>query len=221
MNDQRHTAWPLPSLAMLSLAGLLGASDSLAKALGLALVTAPVLILFCTLQALLAPRLSAGARWPLTLLLATTLASGADLVVQAWSLELHQALAAYLPLLALHGLLLSGSGELDRRRTLAAAGWGLRLAAGFALVALLLGALREAFGQGLLLSQMHWLFGPAAAGWQVTLFDSRHAIGLLTTVPGALLLLGLLLALNNALFRSRAQAGAGHCPSTAAEKVEP
>lgn len=186
-------------LGLLSLVPLLGASQSLVMALGLTLAAVPLVVLFCGLQALLQPWLTPRARLPAAVLLAATLASAAQLGIQALSLELHHALSLYLPLLALHALLLACSGALQGRRLRSAAALGLRWAGGASAALLLLALLREALGTGALFAEMDWLFGPAAAAWRVQLFDPAAGLGLATLVPGAFILLGLLLAVKNRL----------------------
>ncbi|MES2820429.1 MAG: Rnf-Nqr domain containing protein [Pseudomonadota bacterium] len=186
-------------LGPLSLVPLLGASQSLVMALGLTLAAVPLVVLFCGSQALLQPWLHPRARLPAAVLLAAILASAAQLGIQTLSLELHRALGLYLPLLALHALLLACSGALLGRRPLGAAALGLRWAGGASAVLLLLALLREALGTGTLFAQLDWLFGPAAAHWQIHLLDRASAFGLATLLPGALILLGLLLAAKNRL----------------------
>lgn len=192
-------------LALLSLAPLLGASENTLNALAMALVGAPVLILFCAARALLQPWLTSRTRLPATVLLTAALVSCAQLALQALSLELHRALGIYVGLLALHCLLLDRSEALLGLRPWRAIVQGARLAASTTLFLLLLGVLREALTHGTLLGQMDGLFGAAARPWTLHLWPA--GVGLTGLLPGALLLLGLLLAAYNALATSRTPPG--------------
>ncbi|MGH8352289.1 MAG: Rnf-Nqr domain containing protein [Pseudomonas sp.] len=179
-------------LSLLGLAPLLGASDLLVKALGLALAGLPVLAGCGLLLALLYKRITGTAYWLAALLIACTLVSGAELLMQAFAFELQRALGPFLPLLILPCLQLA-QGEPQRPGT------GLVLALVFALSALLLGALREALGSGTLFAHMDWLFGQNAAPWRLGLAQFG-GLQLFALAPGAFILLGLLLAGGRHLF---------------------
>lgn len=169
-------------LGLVALAPLLGATDLLVKALGLSLVALPLLALLGVLATLL-QRLDARLRTLVQLLVACAVLSLADLLLQAWALELRNALGIFLPLLLVAVL----QPPLN-------VGNGLRQGGLFTVVAVLLGALRECLGSGMLLGHAEWLFGPAAASWSLQLsgFTGLHLFAL---APGAFILLGVLWAL--------------------------
>jgi len=177
--------------SLLGLAPLLGASDLLVKALGLALAGLTVLAGFGLLLALLYKRITGSAYWLAALLIAGTLVSCTELLLQAFAFELHRALGPFLALLILPCLQLAA--EPQRPST------GLTLGLVFALSALLLGALREALGSGTLFAHMDWLFGQSAAHWRLEL-ASFGGLQLFARAPGAFILLGLLLAGGRRLF---------------------
>ncbi|MGH8437100.1 MAG: Rnf-Nqr domain containing protein [Pseudomonas sp.] len=179
-------------LSLLGLAPLLGASDLLVKALGLALAGLPVLAGVGLLLALVHKRINGTAYWLAALLAACTLVSCADLLLQAFAFELHRALGPFLALLILPCLQLIQT-EPQRPST------GLVLGLVFALSSLLLGALREALGSGTLFAHMGWLFGQGAAQWQLDL-TYLGGLQLFALTPGAFILLGLLLAGGRRLF---------------------
>jgi Na+-translocating ferredoxin:NAD+ oxidoreductase subunit E len=173
-------------IALSGLMALLGCTDLLIKALSVGLLGLITLSL-CGL--LLAPLRRVLAGKPLllaALLIGGVLLSVATVLLQMLSSELYASLAPCLPLLLLPCLVLA----LDQRSTALA---GLKPGLLFAALALLLGLLREGVGQATLLQHADWLFGPAAAGWQLSL-PSLTGVQLLTLAPGAFILLGLLLA---------------------------
>jgi electron transport complex protein RnfE len=67
----------------------------------------------------------------------------------------------------------------------------------FALV--LLGALREAIGQGTLLAHADLMFGAEAKTWTITLVDHYRGFLLAILPPGAFIGLGLLIAVKNVI----------------------
>lgn len=174
---------PAIALPLLSLAPLLGASDLLVKALGIALIALPLLSLFGLLLPVLRRALSGHALWFGALLLAGVLVGLAQLLMQAFAFELHRALGPFLALLALPCLLLVASEP-------GGPGAGLRQGLLFATCALLLGALRELLGHASLLAHGEWL-GLGALHWQA----AADGLPLFASAPGGLILLGLLLAL--------------------------
>lgn len=171
---------------LMGLALLLGATDLLVKGLGLAITALPVLLLFGVALPALRRHLEGAGYWLGALLLSALLASFASLLLQAGAFELHRALGPYLYLLVLPCLQLAASestGRLD--------GFGAGLA--FALLAVLLGALREVLGHASLFAHFDWLLGPVAQGWRLQF--GADGIPLFAAAPGAFILLGTLLAL--------------------------
>ncbi|WJN57867.1 Rnf-Nqr domain containing protein [Pseudomonas sp. SO81] len=171
------------SLQLLALAPLLGCTDLLIKALGIGLCGLLVLPLCGLLLAPLRSRLHDNHLVLAALVIGGILASVAALTLQLLSTELAGALELFLPLLILPCLALALS---DQNSALD----GLRPALIFALVAVLLGALRELLGHGSLFAHADWLLGPAASGWHWS-----TGMPLLTHAAGGFILLGLLLAL--------------------------
>src|SRR5690606_30905290 len=76
---------------------------------------------------------------------------------------------------------------------------GFMMGAGFALVLLVLGMLRELVGQGTLFANMHLLLGPIAANWSWVVFTDYKEVLFVILPPGALLFMGLLMALKNVI----------------------
>lgn len=178
---------PESSLLFLGLPVLLGGTDLLVKALVIAAIGLVLLLLCGLFLAAWRKALPLAARILAALLLASTLLSCANLLLQMHSRELFDALALFLPLLILPCLQLA-----QRERSTALSGLrpGLTLAA----LALLLGLLREALGNATLLSHADWLFGAQASAWQLSL-TGLSGLHLLMLAPGGFILLGLLLAL--------------------------
>jgi electron transport complex protein RnfE len=170
-------------LQLLAFAPLVGCTDLLIKGIGIGLGGLLLIALCGLLLAPLRSRLPSHGLLLAALLIGATLAGSLDLFLQLLSSELAAALALFMPLLVLPGLALA----LNPR---ASALSGCRAGLAFALLAVLLGTLREALGHGSLLAQADWLLGPGFSGWHWS-----PILPLLTQATGGFILLGLLLAL--------------------------
>lgn len=175
----------------LMLTPLIGASDSLVKALGLALVFLCVSSLFGLGMNALRPRLAGQGRLGASILLSATLTSCASLAAQAWAFELQQQLALYLGLIAVQCVVLEHQDFFQRPVR-------LRFAGLFCLLLIILGALREAFGSGTIGNHLQWLLGMNDVDWPGWVLTSGGGLHLLTLAPGGFILLGLLLAARQA-----------------------
>lgn len=176
----------LRNALLLGLMPLLGCSDLLVKSMAIAL---PGLLVIALTGAALMPLrnwLHGKALILAALLLSALLIGISDVLLQLLGSELYSAVARYLPLLALPGLALALEDH-PRATT------GLRAGLLFAVLALVLGLLREPLGSGSLFAHMDWLFGRMASTWHLSL-PGFSGISLLAQAPGALILLGLLLA---------------------------
>ena len=71
------------------------------------------------------------------------------------------------------------------------------MGAGFMLILILLGAVRELVGTGALFNNMDLLFGESAASWKVVVFDDYKQFLLAILPPGAFIFTGFIIALKN------------------------
>ncbi|SDZ21480.1 Rnf-Nqr domain containing protein [Pseudomonas sp. NFIX28] len=175
----------------LMLAPLIGASDSLVKALGLMVVFLCVSSLFGLGMSALRPRLAGQARLGASVLLSATLTGCAVLAAQAWAFELQQQLALYLGLIAVQCVVLEQQDFFQRPVR-------LRFIGLFCLLLVILGALREALGSGSIGHRLPWLLGMNDVDWPGWVLSAQGGLHLLTFAPGGFILLGLLLAARQA-----------------------
>ncbi|WP_322614733.1 Rnf-Nqr domain containing protein [Pseudomonas sp. BIC9C] len=173
----------------LMLTPLIGATHSLMAALGLCLMFVVVTRLFSLAMGALRPRLVPATRLLVSILLAATLTSCAELMAQAWSLQWQQHLGFYGALIALQCVVLEHSGYFKRD-------WRqrLRLDGLFAALMIVLGLLRELIGNGTLGNHLSWLSGATQTDWQRWVLVTDGGLRLATSVPGGFILLGLLIA---------------------------
>lgn len=164
-------------LTVLSLAPLLGASQTLVQGLAMAALSVSAILIHRICMSALRRRLDGFAGEIASVLIAAAVVTCQTLALQTWALELRNALGIYPELIALQCLLFEqGLGKAPAWRRTAL------LLGGFCAVYLLLGASREWLASG----AIHFSFssGPGTTG-----------LRLASLAPGGLLLLGLLLAL--------------------------
>ncbi|WP_445181116.1 Rnf-Nqr domain containing protein [Pseudomonas sp. McL0111] len=178
---------------------LLGSTDTLAGALGTLLIFSVVVGIYGLCISPLRSRMSASAVLLSSVLLAATLTSCAETLAQRWFLPWQHAYGLYAALIALQCVVLEYNGFF--RQPLVSR---LKLYSLFAGLMCVLAVLRELFGQGRLGRDL-------CEGCQgIILFnDGLH---LATLVPGAFILLGLLLAARQACTRSNAISKESHHP---------
>ena len=180
-------------IGSLLLVPLIGTSGWLVTAIGFALIFCLLIAGYALLMWPLRRWIHPPQRLLASILLGASLVSCSELLLQAWSLELHQALTVYLPLVSLQIVLMEYSYFFAR-----SARQCLCTLAGFCALLLTLSLLREALGNGTLLAHWQWLTGAAQSSRGWVLFTPGEGIRLLTLVPGGFILLGLLLAARQA-----------------------
>lgn len=183
---------------LLGLCPLLGVSNSAVNALGLGLATALVLLCSNVGVSLVRGVVNTAVRLPAFVMIIAALTTCIELLMQAFTYELYQILGIFIPLITTNCVILGrADGFAARHNPLLAAYDGLLMGIGFALVLVVLGGLRELLGTGAIFANMHLLFGPLAADWQLTLISDYKGFLLAILPPGAFIVLGLLIALKN------------------------
>jgi len=183
---------------LLGLCPLLAVTTTAVNGIGLGIATTLVLIASNTLASLIRPVLRPETRIALFLLIIACLVTVVDLYMRTWFFDLHRTLGIFVPLIVTNCAILARAETFaSKNDPLRAAMDGLMTGIGFALVLILMGALRELIGQGTLLAQADMLFGAAGKGLTLHLFDNGFLLA--TLPPGAFLTLGLLIAFRNAL----------------------
>ncbi|MEK0363510.1 MULTISPECIES: electron transport complex subunit E [unclassified Pseudomonas] len=183
---------------LLGLCPLLGVSNSAVNALGLGLATALVLACSNLGVSLVRGVVNTAVRLPAFVMIIAALTTCIELLMQAYTYELYQILGIFIPLITTNCVILGrADGFAAKHNPLIASFDGLVMGLGFALVLLVLGGLRELFGTGALFANMHLLFGPIAADWQITVISDYKGFLLAILPPGAFIVLGLLIALKN------------------------
>ncbi|MDY6829035.1 MAG: electron transport complex subunit E [Pseudomonadota bacterium] len=191
-----------PALAqLLGLCPLLAVSGSVVNALGLGLATLLVLVGSNITVSLARNQVPDAIRLPVFVLVIAGFTTCAELLMQAYAYALYQILGIFIPLIVTNCAILGRADAFASKHGVwASAADGLAMGSGFAAVLIVLGALREALGQGTLFANMELLV-PGTAHWQITLVDNYRGFLLAVLPPGAFIGLGLLVALKNSIDR--------------------
>ncbi len=196
-----------PALAqLLGLCPLLGVSASVVNALGLGMATLLVVTGSNVVVSLTRHQISNAIRLPVFVMIIAALTTCIELLMQAYTYELYKILGIFIPLIVTNCIILGrAEGFAAKNPVHLAALDGLMMGAGFAIVLLLLGALRELVGQGTLFANMHLLLGPVAVDWTIRVFSDYKPFLFAILPPGAFVFMGFLIALKNWLDNRLAQ----------------
>ncbi len=170
---------------LLGLCPVLAVTTNAENGLGMGLATTFVLLCSNGVVALMRNIIPSGVRIPAFIIIIATFVTIVQLVMEAWTYELYQALGIFIPLIVCNCLILGRAEAFaSKRPVFSSLVDAIGMGSGFTLALFVLGAIREIFGSG-------ELFG-------VTLFGAGYQPMLLMILPpGAFISMGLLLALMN------------------------
>ena len=183
---------------LLGLCPLLAVTGSVVNAIGLGLATTLVLVCSNTAVSLIRNIVSDAVRLPAFVMIIAAAVTCIELLMQAYAYELYQILGIFLPLITTNCVILGRADGFASKNSLAPAIYdGLIMGVGFAVVLVLLGAMRELAGTGALFANMDLLFGPTAVDWKIVLIDNYQPFLLAILPPGAFIFTGLIIACKN------------------------
>ena len=181
---------------MLGLCPLLATSNSFATSMGLGLTTLIVLTFSNFTISLIRTLMDDETRLPVQILVIATFVTLADLSLQYWFFEMHQRIGLFVALIVTNCTLLGRAEAFASKNPVLCSTFdGLMMGAGFMLVLLFMGAIREIGGNGTLFANLHLLTGSP----DMTIQLSNQGLLLLVLPPGAFLTLGCLIAGKNLL----------------------
>jgi electron transport complex protein RnfE len=185
---------------LLGLCPLLAVTGTVVNALGLGIATCFVLVTSNTAVSLIRNVTAESVRLPTFVMIIAAAVTCIELLMQAFSYELYEILGIFLPLITTNCVILGRADGFARKNPLAPAFFdGLMMGLGFAVVLLILGAMRELIGTGALFANMDLLFGPAAADWKWVVLDDYPPFLLAILPPGAFIFTGLIIAIKNVI----------------------
>lgn len=187
---------------VLGLCPLLAISNTTVNAIGLGLATLLTLLLSNTLVSVVRHWVRPEIRLPVFVLIIASVVTAIELAMNAWLHGLYLVLGIFLPLIVTNCIVIArAEGFASRNSVRHAAFDGLMMGAGFALVLIVLGMLREVFGQGTLLANAQLMFGEWGKHLTVQVMPQDYSFLLAILPPGAFMGLALLVAFKQALSR--------------------
>lgn len=183
---------------LLGLCPLLAVTGSVINAIGMSLATMMVLTVSNTCVSLVRGVVSDAVRLPAFVMIIAAAVTCIELLMQAYAFELFQILGIFLPLITTNCVILGRADAYASKNALLPSMYdGFIMGLGFSVILILLGAMRELAGTGMLFSNMDLLFGESARHWQIVIFTDYKPFLLAILPPGAFIFTGLLIALKN------------------------
>ncbi|AOY88120.1 electron transport complex subunit RsxE [Marinobacter salinus] len=183
---------------VLGLCPLLAVTSTVVNAVGLGLATTMVLMGSNLAVSLIRNFVSESVRLPAFVMIIASFVTCAELLMQAFTYELYQILGIFIPLIVTNCAILGRADAFASRNAPGPALLdGAMMGLGFLSVLIVLGGMRELFGQGTLFVDMNLLLGPMAADWVLRPFENYPNMLFMVLPPGAFIGLGLLIALKN------------------------
>jgi electron transport complex protein RnfE len=185
---------------LLGLCPLLAVTSTLTNAIGLGLAT--LFVLVCSNATVSAIRnwVPKEIRIPIFVLIIASFVTCVQLLMNAYTFGLYQSLGIFLPLIVTNCAIIGRAEAYASKNPIKQATFdGLMMGLGFLLILMLLGAVREILGQGTLFDGANLLLGDWASILRIEVFhlDSQFLLAILP--PGAFIVMGLFIALKNAI----------------------
>jgi electron transport complex protein RnfE len=170
------------------------------NALGLGLATLFVLTLSNIAVSLIRNFVTDAIRLPAFVMIIASFTACIELLMKAYAFELYQILGIFIPLIVTNCSILGRADAFAcKNPVLPAAYDGFIMGLGFALVLVLIGAVREIIGSATLFDNMQLLFGEGAASWKIVLSEDYPGFLVAILPPGAFLVVGFIIAGKNVI----------------------
>ncbi|PCI07455.1 MAG: electron transport complex subunit RsxE [Gammaproteobacteria bacterium] len=185
---------------LLGLCPLLAVTGTVINGLGLGIATLLTLVLSNSIVSLIRPWLKSEIRIPIFVLIIASIVTTIELIMNAWFHELYLVLGIFIPLIVTNCAIIARAEAFASKNNLIDSALdGFMMGLGFALVLVLLGAIRELIGFGTLFANAQLMFGSMGESMTITLSDSYPGFLLAVLPPGAFIGLGLLIAIKNVI----------------------
>jgi electron transport complex protein RnfE len=180
---------------MLALCPLLAVTGTATNGLGMGLASAFVMLLSAMVISMFRNIITPQVRIPVFILLIATIVTLVDMAMNAWMHELHKVLGLFIPLIVTNCAILGRAESFaSRQPLLPALADGVAMGAGFTLVLVVLGGVREIVGSGTLFANASGLLGDLFSFLELTILPGYAGFLLMILPPGGFIALGLILA---------------------------
>ncbi|MBQ4852723.1 electron transport complex subunit E [Pseudoalteromonas sp. MMG012] len=185
---------------LLGLCPLLAVTSTVTNALGLGLATLLVLVGSNITVSVVRNWVPKDIRIPVFVMIIAAFVTIVQLLMNAYTFGLYQSLGIFIPLIVTNCAIIGRAEAFASKNNPLLSAWdGVMMGLGFAVVLIVLGAMREIIGQGTLFDGADLLLGTWATVLRIELFtfDNQFLVAILP--PGAFLGLGLLIAGKNVI----------------------
>lgn len=183
---------------LLGLCPLLAVTTTAINGLGLGIATLLVLVGSNITVSLVRNFVPNEIRIPIFVMVIAAFVTIVQLLMNAFTYELYLALGIFIPLIVTNCAIIGRAEAYASKNPVKASAYdGFIMGAGFALVLVFLGAMRELIGSGTLFTGAELLLGSWASGLKLQVFSPEQPFLLAILPPGAFLGMGLIIALKN------------------------
>lgn len=191
---------------LLGLCPLLAVSNTLINGLGLGIATTMVLVGSNVSVSFVRHWIPKEIRIPVFVMMIASFVTNTQLLMNAFTYELYLVLGIFIPLIVTNCTIIGRAEAFASKNGIIPSFVdGLTQGAGFSAVLVLLGAIRELFGQGTLFDGAHLLLGDWARSLTIEVVNLEQSFLFAILPPGAFIGLGLLIALKNFIDGKRAE----------------
>lgn len=185
---------------LLGLCPLLAVTATVINGLGLGIATTLVLLGSNITVSLVRNFVPNEIRIPIFVMVIAAFVTIVQLLMNAFTFELYQALGIFIPLIVTNCAIIGRAEAYASKNPVQLAAFdGLAMGLGFTFVLVVLGAMRELLGYGTLLTGADLLLGAWAKDLTIVVFTTDSPFLLAILPPGAFLGMGLLIAFKNML----------------------
>ena len=188
-----------PSLTkLMGICPIIAMSSSVSIAIGLGLATLFVIITSNIIASAIRQQLNLATRVPSLIFIIATMVTALEMLMQVSFYGLFELLGVFLPLIVVNQIVLMSAESSASQKSLNNSVLdGFLTGLGFLLVLVLISSIRELIGNGSLFENMEVLFGSVAKDWVIHPFGNDFQFRLILMPPGALLILGAVIAAKN------------------------
>ena len=188
-----------PSLTkLMGICPIIAMSSSVSIAIGLGLATLFVIITSNIIASAIRQQLNLATRVPSLIFIIATMVTALEMLIQVSFYGLFELLGVFLPLIVVNQIVLMSAESSASQKSLSNSVLeGFLTGLGFLLVLVLISSIRELIGNGSLFENMEVLFGSVAKDWVIHPFGNDFQFRLILMPPGALLILGAVIAAKN------------------------
>lgn len=185
---------------LLGLCPLLAVSSTVTNALGLGIATLLVLVGSNVSVSLIRNHVPKEIRIPVFVMIIASLVSCVQLLMNAYAYGLYLSLGIFIPLIVTNCIIIGrAEAYASKNEVLPAALDGFWMGMGMTSVLVVLGAMREVLGNGILFDGADLLLGDWAAALRIEIFHFDTSFLLALLPPGAFIGVGFLIALKNVI----------------------